>query len=124
MDSPRRGGARAGAGRHPKPGLTDEEFAFVATKRGGKQRAQHGASWDVLAREINERFRWRGAIDSRTRADRGISGWWLRLAFAEEIRMRSNSNEPTDAGLHNHSAGAWDSGSRIPPEYHPDGGPA
>ena len=116
----KRGGARAGAGRHPKPGLTAEEFAFIAERRGGKRRAQHGASWEVLAREINEQFRWRGAIDSRTRAQRGISGVWLRGAFAAEIKMRQNSNEPSGEALQHLSAGAWDSGSRVPTDYQPE----
>lgn len=118
-----RGGARSGAGRQAKPGLTPDEFAWLAERRGGLKRAAHGASWEVLAREFNDRFRWRGAIDARTRAERGVSASWLKREFAAGIKMQQQSNEPPGEALQHLSGGSWDSGSRIPPEYQPAQGP-
>lgn len=107
------GGARANAGRGPKDPLTAEELAFVLERRGNRRRAPHGSSWGVLAEEVNQRFRWRGALDPRTRAARGISPTWLKLKVAAAIKMQQQSNGPPSEAVQHLSLSPSYSGPRI-----------
>ena len=117
------GGRRANAGREAKPAITPEELAFVLERRGTSKRAPHGSSWVVLAEEVNQRFRWRGALDPRTRAVRGISPTWLKLQVAAGIKMQQQSNGPPSEALQHLSLSADYSGTRMGHESPPGGNP-
>lgn len=92
------GGRRSGAGAHPKPAVTAEEWAAVEHLLVGVGVSRrHGMGYSAAARLISQR-RVGSRVDAQTVKRLAVSSAWLRSQHL--LRIKTKENQVGNGGEH------------------------